>query len=185
MSKTSYISPLKIDYATRIAPELMEHFKFTSIMRVPMVEKIVLSCGVGEAIQNSKFLDSVVDELTLISGQRAVRTKARISIANFKVRKGMDIGAKVTLRKNRMYDFISRLIHIALPRVKDFRGLSPNAFDGNGNYSLGITEQIIFPEIDYDTIQKVSGFNIVINTTAPNNNEAKELLARLGIPFWK
>ena len=183
MSST-YISPIKHSYITKVRPHIQQHYGFTTVMKVPQLEKIVVSTGVGEAIQNSRLLDSAVEELSRICGQRAVRTKARASIANFKLRKGMEIGAKVTLRGNIMYDFFNRLVHIALPRVKDFRGLNPNSFDGHGNYSLGISEQIIFPEINYDLIQKISGLNVVFNTTADNDILAKYLLTRLGLPFW-
>ena len=180
-----YVSELRQQYNTSIIGELSHFFKYSTVMQVPRIEKIVVSCGLGESIQNTKLLDSVIEELTLICGQRAVRTKAKKSVANFKLRKGMEIGAMVTLRGNRMYDFLSRLINVALPRVKDFRGLKQNSFDGTGNYSLGITEQIIFPEIIYDKIQKINGMNIVINTTAKSDLEARELLARLGVPFRK
>lgn len=180
---SGYVSGLKIRYDTKVVKELHEFFKYRTVMQVPRLEKIVVSCGLGEAIQSSKLLDATVEELTLICGQRAVRTKARKSVANFKLRQGMEIGAMVTLRGNRMYDFMNRLINVALPRVKDFRGLKRKSFDGHGNYALGITEQIIFPEIDYDKIQRISGFNIIINTTAKNDAEAQELLSRLGFPF--
>jgi len=182
---SQYISELKQRYEKSISADLQQALRYKSIMQVPKLEKIVVSSGVGEAIQNVKVLDSAVRELTLICGQRAVRTKAKKSVANFKLRKGMEIGALVTLRGSRMYDFLSRLINVALPRVKDFRGLKPNSFDGHGNYSLGINEQIIFPEIDYDKIEKINGLNIVINTTATTDFEAKELLTRLGMPFRK
>lgn len=180
---SAYISELKERYDTKIVKEMHQFFKYRTVMQVPRLEKIVVSCGMGEAIQNVKLLDAAIEELTLICGQRAVRTKAKKSIANFKLRKDMEIGARVTLRGVLMYDFLSRLVNIALPRVKDFRGLKPKSFDGHGNYSLGITEQIIFPEIDYDKIHRINGFNIVINTTAANDREAKELLIRLGVPF--
>lgn len=182
---SGYVSELKQRYSTKIAQELHQLFKYRTIMEVPRLEKIVVSCGLGEAIQNSKLLDSAVEELTLICGQRAVRTKAKKSIANFKLRQGMEIGTMVTLRGNRMYDFMSRLVNIALPRVKDFRGLKQKSFDGHGNYALGINEQIIFPEIDYDKIQRINGFNIVISTTARNDLEARELLSKLGLPFQR
>jgi large subunit ribosomal protein L5 len=154
-------------------------------MQVPKLEKIVVSMGVGEAIQNKKLLDSSVQELSQITGQKAIKTKARKSIASFKVRTGMEIGAKVTLRGSRMYEFIDRLMNVALPRVKDFRGLSPNAFDGHGNYSLGIDEQIIFPEIDYDRIERIAGLNVAIVTTARTDAEARSLLTKFGMPFRK
>jgi large subunit ribosomal protein L5 len=152
-------------------------------MQIPKVEKVVVSMGMGEALVNKKLLDAAIKELGQITGQKTVKTKARLSIANFKVREGQEIGAKVTLRGTRMYEFLDRLLNVALPRVKDFRGVNPNAFDGHGNYSLGITEQIIFPEIDYDKIEKISGLNVAIVTTAPTDQEARSLLKRLGMPF--
>ena len=181
----TYVPPLKVRYNETIKSELMQEFGYSSIMQVPVLEKILLSMGVGDAIQNKKLLDASVDELTQIAGQKAVKTKARRSISNFKVRQGMEIGAKVTLRGNRMYDFLERLIDVALPRVKDFRGVNPNAFDGHGNYSLGVTEQIIFPEIDYDSIERITGLNITIVTTAQTDREARALLDKLGMPFSK
>ena len=181
--QTPYRSSLKKEYISRIRQELLKHFNYRSIMQVPTLEKIVLNVGVGEALTNSKLLDSAIEELSLISGQRAISAQAHRSIANFKLRKGSEIGAYVTLRSERMYDFLQRLIHIALPRQKDFRGLNPNSFDGHGNYSLGISEQIIFPEIDYDKIQRISGLGITIHTTAPNDVDAYQLLLRLGMPF--
>lgn len=181
----TYEPPLRALYREKVKPELLEEFGYSSVMQVPELEKVVLSMGVGEAIQNKKLLDAAVEELSLIAGQRAVRTKAKKSVSNFKVRQGMEIGAKVTLRGDRMMDFVHKLFHIALPRVKDFRGVSPNAFDGHGNYSLGVTEQIIFPEIDYDKIERISGLNIVIGTTAETDQEAMSLLSKLGMPFRK
>jgi large subunit ribosomal protein L5 len=180
---TAYETPLKGLYREKVRPELLEQFGYDSVMQVPTVQKVILSMGVGEAIQNKKLLDAAVEELSLIAGQRAVRTKAKKSISNFKVRQGMETGAKVTLRGERMMDFLYKLFHIALPRVKDFRGVNPNGFDGHGNYSLGITEQIIFPEIDYDKIERISGLNIVIVTTAETDQEAMSLLSKLGMPF--
>ena len=180
-----YRSSLKIEYNTRIRQELAQHFNYSSPMQVPNLEKIVISTGVGEALINSKLLDSAIEELSLISGQRAVSARARKSVANFKLRQGSEIGAYVTLRSERMFDFLARLIHIALPRQKDFRGLDPNSFDGHGNYSLGITEQIVFPEIDYDKIQRISGLGITIHTTATNDVDSYHLLVRLGMPFRK
>ncbi len=180
-----YVPPLRKMYLESIRPAMMGEFEYQSPMQVPRLEKIVLSMGVGEAIQNKKALDSAVQELSLIAGQRAVKTKARKSIANFKVRQGYEIGAKVTLRGNRMFEFLGRLIDVALPRVKDFRGVNPNAFDGHGNFSMGVTEQIIFPEIDYDKIDQISGLNIAIVTTAENDQEAKSLLTKFGVPFSK
>ncbi|TVQ40986.1 MAG: 50S ribosomal protein L5 [Spirochaetaceae bacterium] len=180
-----YVPELKTLYQSSVRGQLMEEFSYHSVMEIPRVEKIILSMGVGDAIVNKKYLESAVSELSLISGQRAVRTKARKSISNFKLREGMEIGTKVTLRGARMYEFLYRLVNIALPRVKDFRGVNPNAFDGHGNYSLGVTEQIIFPEIDYDKIERVTGMNIVIVTTAKTDQEAKSLLQKLGMPFRK
>ncbi len=179
-----YIPKLKSLYG-KITSELKEEFGYTSVMQIPTIDKIVLSTGVGEAIQNKKLLDSAAEELTLITGQKAVKTKAKKSISNFKIRQGMEIGAKVTLHGDYMWEFFDRLVNIALPRVKDFRGISANAFDGHGNYSLGITEQIIFPEIDYDKIERISGLNVVIVTTAETDKEAFSLLSRLGMPFRK
>lgn len=176
---------LKSLYREKVVKELLEEFGYRSIMQVPKLEKIVVSMGVGEAITNKKLLDAAVKDLTQITGMKAVRTKAKKSIANFKVRKGMEIGAMVTLRGAYMYEFFDRLVNVALPRVKDFRGTNPNSFDGRGNYSLGLPEQIIFPEIDYDKIERVSGLNVVICTTARTDREARSLLARLGMPFRK
>ncbi|MDR2468758.1 MAG: 50S ribosomal protein L5 [Spirochaetaceae bacterium] len=176
---------LKKLYNEKIALELFKELGFKSVMQIPRLEKIVVSMGVGEAIANKKLLDAAVEELTLITGQKAVKTKAKKSIANFKIREGQEIGAKVTLRGAMMYEFLDRLVNAALPRVKDFRGISSNAFDGHGNYSLGITEQIIFPEIDFDKIERVSGLNIVIVTTAETDADAKAFLAKFGMPFRK
>lgn len=176
---------LKKLYRDKIAAELKDEFHYQSAMQVPRLEKIVLNAGVGEALENKKLLDATVDELTTIAGQKAVKTKARKSIANFKVRAGNEIGARVTLRGERMFEFLDRLVSVALPRVKDFRGINANAFDGRGNYSLGITEQIIFPEIDYDKIERISGLNVAIVTTAKTDEEARSLLAKFGMPFRK
>ncbi|MBN1799097.1 MAG: 50S ribosomal protein L5 [Spirochaetales bacterium] len=181
----TYIPKLKEFYRTKIAKELKEEFNYKSAMQVPRLEKIILSVGCGEAILNKKLLDSVLKELEQISGLKAVKTKAKKSIAGFKVREGMEIGAMVTLRGNHMYDFFNKLVNVALPRVKDFRGINPNAFDGHGNFALGIKEQIIFPEIDYDKIERISGMNIVIVTSAHSDAEAKSLLSKLGMPFRK
>ncbi len=180
-----YVPRLKKLYGETAAKELKEEFGYKSVMQIPRVKKIVVSMGIGEAIANKKLLDSSTAELTQITGRKAVRTKAKKSIATFKVRKGMDIGAMVTLRGNTMFEFLDRLINVAMPRIKDFRGANPNAFDGHGNYSLGVTEQIIFPEIDYDKIERVSGMNIAVVTTAKTDQEARSLLARLGMPFRK
>jgi large subunit ribosomal protein L5 len=181
----NYEPRLKKIYKEQIAPELFKEFGYTSTMQTPRLEKIVVSMGVGEALQNKKLLDAAVDELTLITGQKAVKTKARKSIANFKIRTGQEIGVKVTLRGAMMYEFLDRLVNVALPRVKDFRGVNQNAFDGHGNYSLGITEQIIFPEIDFDKIERVAGLNVAIITTARTDAEAKAFLAKFGMPFRK
>ncbi len=180
-----YVPRLKKLFRETAAKDLMEEFAYKSTMQVPRLSKIVVSMGIGEAIANKKLLDSSTAELAQITGRKAVRTKAKKSIATFKVRKGMDVGAMVTLRGNTMYEFLDRLINVAMPRIKDFRGANPNAFDGHGNYSLGVTEQIIFPEIDYDKIERVSGMNIAVVTTAKTDQEARSLLARLGMPFRK
>ncbi len=175
---------LKTRYAG-IKKELFDEFGYKSVMQIPRLEKVIVSVGVGEALQNKKLLEAAVQELALITGQRPVKTKARKSIANFKLREGYEIGAKVTLREDRMWEFLDRFINVALPRVKDFRGVNPNAFDGHGNYSIGIKEQIIFPEIDYDKIERVSGLNIAIVTTTDSDKEARNLLKKLGMPFRK
>ncbi|MCL2319412.1 MAG: 50S ribosomal protein L5 [Treponema sp.] len=180
-----YEPRLKKIYREQIAPELIKEFNYTTPMQTPKLEKIIVSMGVGEALQNKKLLDAAIDDLTLITGQKAVKTKARKSIANFKIRAGQEIGAKVTLRGAMMYEFFDRLVNVALPRVKDFRGISQNAFDGHGNYSLGLTEQIIFPEIDFDKIERVAGLNIAIVTTARTDAEAKAFLSKFGMPFRK
>jgi large subunit ribosomal protein L5 len=174
---------MKEFYHTEVVPALKKHFGYKNIMQVPRLEKVVINMGLGEAIQNIKILDSAMEEITAIAGQRPIITKARRSIAQFKLRAGMPIGCMVTLRKGRMYEFLNRLINVALPRVRDFRGFSPHAFDGRGNYALGIREQIIFPEINYDKIDKIKGMNIVITTTAKTDEEGKELLTLLGLPF--
>jgi len=180
-----YEPRLKKIYREQIAPELIKEFGYKTPMQTPKLEKIIVSMGVGEALQNKKLLDAAIDDLTLITGQKAVKTKARKSIANFKIRAGQEIGAKVTLRGAMMYEFFDRLVNVALPRVKDFRGINQNAFDGHGNYSLGLTEQIIFPEIDFDKIECVAGLNIAIVTTARTDAEAKAFLAKFGMPFRK
>jgi len=176
---------LKVIYKETIAPEMLKEFNYKSSMQIPKLQKIIVSMGVGEAIQNKKLLDAAVDTLTQITGQKAVKTKAKKSIANFKIRAGQEIGAKVTLRGAMMYEFFDRLVNVALPRVKDFHGINQNAFDGNGNYSLGIQEQIIFPEIDFDKIEKVAGLNVVIVTSAKTDAEAKAFLGKFGMPFKK
>ncbi|KPK94289.1 MAG: 50S ribosomal protein L5 [Deltaproteobacteria bacterium SM23_61] len=174
---------LKQMYLKDVVPQLMKRFGYQNPMRVPRLEKITLNMGLGEAVQNIKILDSAVEELSLIAGQRAVITRAKRSIAAFKLREGMPIGVRVTLRKNRMEDFFDKLVNVALPRVRDFRGVSGKAFDGRGNYSLGIREQIIFPEINLDKIDKVKGLNVSIVTTAKTDEEGKELLRLMGMPF--
>jgi len=170
-------------YLKEVVPQLMKAFSYRNRMQVPQLEKITLNMGLGEAVQNVKILDSAVEELSLIAGQKAVITRAKRSIAAFKLREGMPIGVTVTLRRNRMMDFFDKLVNIALPRVRDFRGVSGKAFDGRGNYSLGIREQIIFPEINLDKIDKVKGLNVSIGTTAKTDEEGKELLRLLGMPF--
>jgi large subunit ribosomal protein L5 len=177
------MSHLKTLYRQDLVPRLMERFGYKNVMQVPQLSKIVLNMGLGEAIQNIKILDSAVDELGFIAGQRPVVTRARKSIASFKLRAGVSIGCRVTLRGERMYDFFTKLVNIALPRVRDFRGISGKAFDGRGNYSLGIKEHIIFPEIDYDKIDKIKGLNVTVVTTAQTDEEGKELLKLMGMPF--
>jgi large subunit ribosomal protein L5 len=177
------MSQLKIYYDKEVVPSLMETFKYQNIMQVPKLAKIVLNMGMGEAIQNIKLLDTAVEELKMISGQQPVITRAKKSIAAFKLRAGMPIGCMVTLRSERMWDFYNKLVNIALPRVRDFRGVSAKAFDGRGNYSLGIKEHIIFPEIDYDKIDRIKGLNVSVVTTAQSDEEGKELLKLLGMPF--
>lgn len=174
---------LKELYNTEIVPKLMKTFEYKSVMQVPRIEKVVLNMGLGEAIQNVKILDSASEELTKIAGQKAVITKAKKSIASFKLREGMSIGCMVTLRQDRMYEFLDRLLNVALPRVRDFKGVSAKAFDGMGNYSLGVKEQLIFPEIDYDKIDKIKGLNISIVTSAKTDEEGRELLKLFGMPF--
>lgn len=176
---------LRKKYVEEIVPSLVKKFDYSSVMQVPKIDKIVLNMGVGDAVANSKNLDSAVEELTLISGQKPLVTKAKKSIASFRLREGMAIGAKVTLRGNRMYDFLDKLINVSLPRVRDFHGTNPRSFDGRGNYTLGIKEQLIFPEIDYDKVNKVRGLDVVIVTTAQTDEEAKELLTQVGMPFAK
>ena len=176
---------LKALYNGTIRKDLHQEFGYKSAMQIPKIEKVIVSMGVGEAIANKTMLETSLSELALITGQRPVKTKARKSIANFKLREGMEVGLKVTLRGDRMYEFLDRLMNVALPRVKDFRGVNPNAFDGHGNFSLGVTEQIIFPEIDYDKIDRISGMNVAVVTTASTDQEAKSLLTRLGMPFRK
>lgn len=176
---------LKEIYLNEIVPSLKKKFEYNNVMQVPKLNKIVINMGVGEAKENAKVLESATKDLEIISGQKPVITKAKKSIANFKLREGMSVGCKVTLRGEMMYDFADRLINLALPRVRDFRGINPNAFDGRGNYALGIKEQLIFPEIDYDKIDKVRGMDIIFVTTAKTDEEARELLTEFGMPFKK
>lgn len=174
---------LKKKYLEEVAPALMQKYQYKSTMQIPKIEKIVISVGAGDCKDNQKALDAVIKDITMIAGQRAVATVARKSVANFKLREGMSIGVKVTLRQDKMWEFLDRLLNVALPRVRDFRGIKPDAFDGRGNYSLGLKEQIIFPEIDYDKIEKLRGMNIAICTTAKTDEEARELLTLMGAPF--
>ena len=176
---------LKTKYQQEIAPAMMQKFQYKSVMQIPRLEKIVVSVGCGDCKDNAKALDAVVKDISAITGQKAVATVAKKSVANFKLREGMKVGVKVTLRQDRMWEFLDRLFNVALPRVRDFRGISADAFDGRGNYSLGLKEQIIFPEIEYDKVEKLRGMNIAIITTANTDEEAKELLTLLGAPFIK
>ena len=176
---------LKEQYSNDVVNSLMEKFDYESVMEVPKIEKIVLNMGVGDAVANSRNLENAVNELTLIAGQKPIITRAKKSVAGFRLREGMPIGAKVTLRGARMYDFLDKLVSVSLPRVRDFRGVNKNSFDGRGNYTLGVREQLIFPEINYDDVSKVRGLDIVIVTTADTDEEARELLAELGMPFQK
>ena len=179
------MSPFKEFYQTEVMPALQSHFNYGNVMQIPKLDKITLNIGVGEALQNPKALEDAVDELTLIAGQRALITHAKKSVSAFKVREGMAIGCKVTLRQQRMYEFYNRLVNVVLPQIRDFRGVSPDAFDGRGNYSLGLTEQLIFPEIDYDTVNDIRGLNVTVVTTASTDEEGRELLRLLGMPFQK
>lgn len=176
---------LKETYQKEIVDGMTKKFGYKNVMQVPRLEKIVINMGIGEAKENSKVLDAAMAELAIISGQKPVATRAKNSIANFKIREGMPIGCKVTLRGERMYEFFDRLINLALPRVRDFRGVNPNAFDGRGNYALGIKEQLIFPEIEYDKVDKVRGMDVIVVTTAETDEEARELLAQFGMPLQK
>ena len=176
---------LKEYYQKEVAPALMKKFGYKSVMQIPKLDKIVINVGCGEARDNQKVLDAIVSDLSKITGQRPVLCKAKKSVANFKLREGMNIGAKVTLRSDRMYEFLDRLFSVALPRVRDFRGINPNAFDGRGNYNLGLKEQLIFPEIEYDKIDKVRGMDITFVTTAKTDEEAREFLSLMGAPFAK
>ena len=179
----AYVARLKKKYNEEVAPALMQKFQYKSVMQIPRIDKIVVSVGCGDCKDNAKMLESVVKDISAITGQHAVATVARKSVANFKLREGMKVGVKVTLRQERMWEFMDRLFNVALPRVRDFRGISADAFDGRGNYSLGIHEQIIFPEIEYDKIEKLRGMNIAICTTANTDEEARELLKLMGAPF--
>ena len=179
------MSTLRTLYTEEVAPALFKKFGYKSVMQIPKLEKIVLNIGLGEAKDNPKVIDAAMSDLAAITGQKPVVTKAKKSVANFKIRQGMSIGVKVTLRGDKMYEFLDRLFNVALPRVRDFRGINPNSFDGRGNYSMGIKEQLIFPEIDYDKIDKIRGMDIIFVTTANTDEEARELLTLLGAPFTR
>ena len=179
------MSTMRTLYTNEVAPALMKKFSYKSTMQIPKLDKIVINIGLGEAKDNPKVIDAAMNDLALITGQKPVVTKAKKSIANFKLRQGMNIGVKVTLRGDKMYEFIDRLFNVALPRVRDFRGINPNAFDGRGNYSLGIKEQLIFPEIEYDKIDKIRGMDIIFVTTANTDEEGRELLTLMGAPFTR
>ena len=174
---------LKEVYSSEVAPALMKKFEYDSVMQIPKLDKIVINVGCGEARENSKVVDAIINDLTQIAGQKPIVCKAKKSVANFKLREGMPIGVKVTLRGDRMYEFLDRFFNLSLPRVRDFRGINPNSFDGRGNYAMGIKEQLIFPEIDYDKIDKVRGMDIIMVTTANTDEEARELLKLMGAPF--
>ena len=176
---------LRDEYKASVAPQLMSKFNYKSVMQIPKLDKVVINVGCGEARDTAKVIDAIINDLSQITGQRPVVCKARKSVANFKLREGMPIGAKVTLRGDKMYEFVDRLFNTALPRVRDFRGINPNSFDGRGNYSMGVKEQLIFPEIDYDKIDKVRGMDIIFVTTANTDEEARELLSLMGAPFAK
>jgi large subunit ribosomal protein L5 len=177
------VARLKLKYKDDVAPALMKKFSYKSVMEIPKLDKIVVNVGAGDARDNAKAIDAIVRDITQITGQKAVITKAKRSVANFKLREGMAVGVKVTLRSEKMWEFLDRLFNVALPRVRDFRGISANSFDGRGNYALGVKEQLIFPEIDYDKIEKIRGMDIIICTTAKTDEEARELLSGLGAPF--
>ena len=177
------MSPFKEFYQTEVMPALFKYFNYDNVMQIPKLEKITLNIGVGEALQNPKALEDAVEELTLIAGQRAIITHAKKAVSAFKIREGFAIGCKVTLRQQRMYEFFNRLVNVVLPQIRDFRGVSPDAFDGRGNYSLGLTEQLIFPEIHYDKVNDIRGLNVTVVTTAPTDEEGRELLRLLGMPF--
>ena len=176
---------LRDEYKASVAPQLMSKFNYKSVMQIPKLDKVVINVGCGEARDNAKVIDAIINDLSQITGQRPVVCKARKSVANFKLREGMPIGAKVTLRGDKMYEFVDRLFNTALPRVRDFRGINPNSFDGRGNYSMGVKEQLIFPEIEYDKIDKVRGMDVIFVTTANTDEEARELLSLMGAPFAK
>ncbi|MCA9957836.1 MAG: 50S ribosomal protein L5 [Chloroflexota bacterium] len=178
-------TPLQEQYKGEIVPALMKEFSYKSVMQVPRITKVVVNVGLGEALDNAKAVDFATDDIVAITGQKPVVTKAKKSIASFKLREGRSIGLKVTLRGERMWSFLARLIHVALPRTRDFQGISPDSFDGRGNYTLGLREQLIFPEIDYDKIDKIRGFEITIVTTAQTDEEGRSLLKMLGMPFWQ
>ena len=178
-------SRLKDKYLNEVVPGLQEQFKYTNVMAIPKLDKVVINIGLGEVTQNPKALDAAINDLTLITGQKPVVTKAKKSIAGFKLREGMPVGVKVTLRGDRMYEFVDRLVSVSLPRVRDFRGVSPKSFDGRGNYSLGLKEQLIFPEIEYDKVDKVRGMDVIFVTTAKTDEEARELLTQFNMPFAK
>lgn len=175
---------LKEKYTAEVVPALQKKFEYPNVMMIPKIEKVVVNVGCGDCRDNPKALEAVVNDITTITGQKAVVCKAKKSVANFKLREGMPVGVKVTLRHDRMWEFLDRLLNVALPRVRDFRGINPNAFDGRGNYALGLKEQLIFPEIEYDKVDKIRGMNIVICTTANTDEEAKELLTQIGAPFY-
>ncbi|MDR3730104.1 MAG: 50S ribosomal protein L5 [Oscillospiraceae bacterium] len=174
---------LKVKYTEEVAPALMKEFGYKSVMQIPKIDKVVVNVGCGEARENAKVLEAVVSDITAITGQKAIITKAKKSVANFKLREGMPVGAKVTLRGDKMWEFLDRLFNVALPRVRDFHGINPNSFDGRGNYALGVKEQLIFPEIEYDKIDKIRGMDIIICTTAQTDEEARKLLELVGAPF--
>jgi large subunit ribosomal protein L5 len=183
--ETDIMARIKEMYTNEIAPALMKKFEYKSVMQIPKLDKIVINVGVGDAKENSKAIDAVIADISAITGQKAVPTYARKSVANFKVREGMKIGVKVTLRGEKMYEFVDRLFNFSLPRVRDFKGINPNAFDGRGNYSLGLKEQLIFPEIEYDKVEKIRGMDICFVTTANTDEEARELLRLMGAPYAK
>ncbi len=179
----NYIPRMKLRYREQVVPQLLEEFQYDNVMMVPRLQKVVINTSIKDAIQNVKILERAAEELTLIAGQKAVITRARRSIATFRLREGMPIGARVTLRNDRMWEFMDRLVTVAIPRIRDFRGVNPKAFDGRGNYSLGLTEQIVFPEIEYDKVQRINGMNIAFVTSAVTDEEGRALLKNLGMPF--